>query len=85
MRRVVAWVRSAAVGQRLAPAGGGLALRVEVDGGDGETQVVLLGELAGAEAVPRRRRAHRLPAALPEQHEYEPVDANVWPWVLVAH
>jgi len=83
--RVVGWscfVRSAV---RLAPAGGGLALCVEVDGGDGEAEVVVLSELAGAEAVLGRRRVHRLPALLPEQHKDEPVDANVWLWGLVAH
>jgi len=82
---LVGWscfVRSAV---RLAPAGGGLALRVEVDGGDGEAEVVLLSELAGAEAVLGRRRVHSLPALLPEQHKDEPVDANVWLWGLVAH
>lgn len=82
---LVGWscfVRSAV---RLAPAGGGLALRVEVDGGDGEAEVVLLSELAGAEAVLGRRRVHSLPALLPEQHKDEPVDANVRLWGLVAH
>lgn len=69
----------------LSPPGSGLPLRIEVDGGDGEVEAVLLGETARAEAVPRGRRADGLPSLLLEEHEDEPVDANVRPGALVAH
>lgn len=68
-----------------APARGGLPLGVEVDGGDGEAEVVLLRKLAGAEVVSRGRQRHRLPPLLLEEHEHEAVDADVGPGALVAH
>jgi hypothetical protein len=66
-------------------AGRSLALRVEVVGGDGEAEVVVGGEAASAEVVPGGRRGHRLTALLLEQHEDEPVDADVGLGALVAH
>jgi len=47
-------------------AGAGLALAVEVHGGDGRAEVVAAGEATGVEVVAPRRREHRLPAELPE-------------------
>ena len=64
-------------GDRSAAARGGLPLRVEVDGGDWEAEIIVGGKAAGAEVVPGRGRAHRLAALLLEQHEDEPVDADV--------
>ena len=68
-----------------AAARGGLPLRVEVDGGDGEAEVVVGDEAAGAEVVPGGGRAHPLAALLLEQHEDEPVDADVGLGALVRH
>jgi len=76
----------AAAAGRSAAARGGLPLRVEVDGGDGEAEVVVGGEAAGAEVVPGGGRAHPLLAALLlEQHEGKPVDADVGLGALVRH
>jgi hypothetical protein len=67
-------------------AGAGLALAVEVHGGDGRAEVVAAGEATGAEVVaPRRRREHRVPPKLLEQHQHHPVDARRRGWGLVAH
>jgi hypothetical protein len=71
--------------QASAAASCGLPLRVEVDGSDWEAEVVVGGEAAGAEVVPGGGRAHRLAALLLEQHEDEPVDADVGLGALVAH
>ena len=72
--------------QPSAPPGGRLPLSVEVDGGDREAEVVLLGEAAGIEAVPRRRRRHhRLSPLLLEEYKDEAVDADAGPGALVAH
>jgi hypothetical protein len=68
-----------------AAAGAGLALAVEVHGGDGRTEVVAVGEGAGAEVVAPRRREHRLPPELPEQHQYHAVDTRRRSGRLVAH
>jgi len=47
--------------------GAGLALAVEVHGGDGRAEVVAAGEATGVEVVaPRRRGEHRVPAKLLE-------------------
>jgi hypothetical protein len=74
-----------AAGDRSAAARGGLPLRVEVDGGDWEAKIVVGGKAAGVEVVPGRGRAHRLAAALLEQHEDEPVEADVGFGALVHH
>lgn len=66
-------------------AGAGLALAVEVDGGDGRAEVVAAGEGAGGEVVAHRRRVHRLPPQLPEQHQHHPVDPRRRVRALVAH
>lgn len=73
---------------RSAAARGSLPLRVEVDRGNWEAKIVVGGKAAGVEVVPAaagRGRARRLPAALLEQHEDEPVDADVRLRALVHH
>ena len=66
-------------------AGAGLALAVEVDGGDGRAEVVELGEVPGVEVLAPPGGVHRLPPQLLEQHEHEAVDPHRRPRVLVAH
>jgi hypothetical protein len=68
-----------------AAARAGLALAVEVHGGDGRAEVVAAGEGAGAEVVAPRRREHRLPPELLEQHQYDAVDARRRSGRLVAY
>jgi hypothetical protein len=62
--------------QRLAPAVGWLLVRVEVDDGGGESEVVPRGERARVEvgALPGRLGAHA--RLLLEQHQHVPVDAH---------
>lgn len=82
--------RRRARGGRLvaAAAVGGLLLGVEVEGGDGEAEVVAVGEGARAEPgargvlVGRRRRHARL---LLEQHHHVAVDPHRRPWPHVRH
>lgn len=66
-------------------AGAGLALAVEVHGGDGRAEVVAAGEGARAEVVAPGWRVHRLPPQLPEQHQHHAVDARRRIRGLVAH
>ncbi|RZS21381.1 hypothetical protein BHM03_00054013 [Ensete ventricosum] len=73
------------LGEVHAPAAGaGLPLAVVVDGGDGGTEVVQLGELPGVEVVAPHGGEHRASAELLEQHEHQAVDPGARPWVLVA-
>lgn len=60
-------------------------LGVEVDGGDGEAEVVLSGEIAGAEVVSGGRWVHGLSSLLLEQRKHKTVDPNIRPWDLIAH
>lgn len=64
-------------------AGAGLALAVEVDGGDGRAEVVELGEVPGVEVLAPPWGVHRLPPQLLEQHEHEAVDPHGRPRGLV--
>ena len=66
-------------------AGTGLALAVEVDGGDGLAEVIELGEVPGIEVLAPPGRVHRLPAQLLEEHQHEAVDPHVGPRALVTH
>ena len=65
-------------------AGAALALAVEVHGGDGRAEVVAADEATGVEVVAPRRREHRLPPELPEQHQHHAVDARLRGRGLVA-
>lgn len=69
----------------LAPSGGGFSLGVEVDGSDGEAEIVVCSKGSSIEAIPWRRRDHRLSARLLEKNKHEPVDSYVWPRILVAY
>ena len=66
-------------------AGAALALAVEVHGGDGRAEVVAADEATGVEVVAPRRREHRLPPELPEQHQHHAVDARRRGGGLVAY
>lgn len=59
-------------------------MAVEVDGGDGQAEVVQLGEIAGAEVLPPSRSIHCVTAELLEQQEHQAVDPEHRTWALVA-